>query len=403
VTAPPPVSSPPAAAAPASANERLGIAALAATAFALNLNTNVLGALLPFVHVELGLAGDGAEWLVAGAGFGSAFGALAVATIGRRWQRRSTLAIGLALFVIASLLHLFVGSFWPFLILRTAAGLSVGVAYAAASALAADLAPYARRGAAMGRFNAGLFLAIPVGLPLTVLLARAGHWPAIFAVQALVGLVAGLAALRAIPADAPAAAGTAPRPPSVPVLRAHGVLAVLAATMLHVGSFFTVVQLATTWLDEQRIVPKEQQIFVWIGLGALSVLGSEVFGRFADRVGKRFFVLATSAVLVACFVLLARGPGPVLLAVVGCVLAMTAAARTGPLQALLSGLVPPAQLSSLMGLRGFAMQLGVGAFAMGAASVSGRLGFEGVLGLAAGCQLLSYGAIRFGVRASHRG
>ncbi|MFN9331784.1 MAG: hypothetical protein ACK6D1_04205, partial [Planctomycetota bacterium] len=49
------------------------IAALALAAFSLNLNTNVLGALLPFVRAEVGGAGGP---LLAAAGFGSAVGAL---------------------------------------------------------------------------------------------------------------------------------------------------------------------------------------------------------------------------------------------------------------------------------------------------------------------------------------
>jgi len=78
--------------------------------------------------------------------------------------------------------------------------------------------------------------------------------------------------------------------------------------------------------------------------------------------------------------------------------AVAAAARTGPLQALVSGLVPAEQLGALMGLRGFAMQLGVFLFAFGASALTARLGFRGVLLLAAVCQTGSYLAIRFGVQ-----
>ncbi len=366
--------------------------ALAATAFALNLNTNVLGALLPFVRAELGIDGDGGALLVAAAGFGSAAGALLVGPLSARWGRRRALEAGLVVFVASSAGHVVAASFWPFLALRTLSGLAVGLAYAAASACAADLAPYARRGAVMGRFNAGLFLAIPVGLPLTVLLAVAGHWTWIFAVQALVGLGAGLATRRFVPGDGTAgpAAGLSP-------LRNAGVVPGLVATMLHVGSFFTVVQLATAWLDDTGLVAKERQMWVWVGLGALSVAGSAGFARLSDRVGKRLFVLATSAVLVGCFLLLARGPSPGVLLVVACVLALAAAARTGPLQALLSGLVPAGRLGALLGLRGFRVQRGVGTFALGAGALPAELGFEGVLVLAAGCQFLSYLAIRLGV------
>ena len=83
---------------------------------------------------------------------------------------------------------------------------------------------------------------------------------------------------------------------------------------------------------------------------------------------------------------------------VGALLAGSAAARTGPLQALVSGLVPSQQLATLMGLRGCVMHLGVVGFALGAKPVASELGFRGVLLMAAGCQLLSYVSIRFGVR-----
>lgn len=395
------------------AQERLAIAALALAAFALNLNTNVLGALLPFVRADLTLADRDAEVLLAASALGSAVGALGVGPLAARFGRRRLLVLGLGAFVVLSLLHLGAASFWPFLALRALSGVGVGVAYAAASALAAEVAPYARRGAAMGWFNAGMFLAIPIGMPLSVALAVQGHWNAIFAVQAGVGALGCWWALRAVPsraarAPSPAAGGalatgwlpTLRRAASFfgPVLSSPAVCAGLFATMLHVGSFFTTVQLASSWLDQSGRMAKEDQIVLWVGLGFASVAGSALFGRLSDRLGKRTFVMATSIVLVACFGALALQPGPVVLLVVGTLLAMTAAARTGPLQALVSGLVPAEHMGSLMGLRGAVMQFGVFAFAMAARPVADALQFQGVLWLAAGCQLLSFASIRFWVR-----
>jgi hypothetical protein len=109
-------------------------------------------------------------------------------------------------------------------------------------------------------------------------------------------------------------------------------------------------------------------------------------------------VLTTSALLAGCFVLMAREPGGALLAALGGALAVIAAARTGPLQALVSGLVPASQLSGLMGLRSFSMQVGVVLFAFAAQPLQAELGFRGVLMLAAGCQGASYLAIRLFVR-----
>jgi predicted MFS family arabinose efflux permease len=374
--------------------ERLAISALALAAFALNMNTNVLGALLPFVTVDLALGDGDAKYLVAAAAFGSALGALGAGVLTDRYGRRTVLVGGLAAFVLLSLAHLPIRSLWPFLSLRAASGAAVGLAYAAASALAAEVAPYARRGAAMGAFTAGMFLAIPVGMPLSVEFAKAGYWPAIFGVQAATGALGCWWALRAVPASRQSEERVA----YWSVLCNGPVVAGLLATMLHVGSFFTTVQLATTWLDETGRLPKEEQMRLWVGLGAMSVLGSALLGRLSDRIGKRNFVLTTSIVLVACFCLLARELEPWAMTAVGALLAVSAAARTGPLQALVSGLVPSQQFATLMGLRGCVMQLGVVAFALAAAPVGRGLGFRGVLLMAAGCQLLSYVSIRFGVR-----
>jgi len=379
------------------AQERLAIAALALAAFALNLNTNVLGALLPFVQVDLALVAGDDKYLIAAVALGSALGALGAGPLSDRYGRRAMLVAGLLVFVVASLGHLLTSAFWPFCMLRALSGIAVGLAYASASALVAEVAPYGRRGAAMGWFTAGMFLAIPVGMPLSVWLATAGVWPAIFGVQAAVGALGCWWALRAVPAR-PAAPGDTRRGFGFDVLAHGSVRAGLFATMLHVGSFFTTVQLATTWLDETGRVPKEDQMLLWVGLGATSVLGSALLGRFSDRIGKRNYVLASSVVLVLCFGMLAREPGPMVMLLVGALLALTAASRTGPLQALLSGLVPIHQLGSLMGLRGCAMQVGVFAFAVSAAPLSAELGFQGVLMLAGAWQLLSYLSIRFWVK-----
>jgi predicted MFS family arabinose efflux permease len=392
-----PASNPSLPAREASTNERLAVLALAMSAFVLNLNSNVMGALLPFLKGEFSFDVDGAALLLAAASVGSAAGAFFVADVARGLGRRTVLVVSLSLFVVASLLHTVVSTYWLLFALRVLAGFGTGLAYATASAAAADIAPYERRGAVMGRFNAGMFLAIPVGLPLAVWLATMGYWWATFLVQAVVGAVAVLMSWRMVPALPPT-----PAVKRWPLLKNGGVVAILLSTMLHVGSFFTVVQMATTWLDDSGLVPKEQQIWVWVGLGALSVLGSAGFGRIADRVGKRAFVLATSAILVVCFLVLARTPSPMILLVVACVLALSAAARTGPLQALISGLVPAEQLGVLMGLRGFCMQVGVTLFAMATSGLATRLGFEGVLFLAAACQFLSYLAIRFGVSEPRR-
>lgn len=370
---------------------------MALAAFALNLNTNVMGALLPFLGGESGGPGLGQDekaWLLSGAAWASAAGALVTGPIADRHGRRGLLVWGLGLFALASAAHVLAVDFLALLLLRVASGVAVGVAYACASAMIADLVPYGRRGAAMGLFTAGMFLAVPVGLPLAVLLARSGWWQAIFLFQAAVGVAAIVLVLRAVPRDVPAMSWVGPWI----VLQRPGVMASLAATLLHVGSFFTTVQLAGDWLNGTGMLPRDRQGMLWVVLGLASAAGAVVFGRLGDRLGKRNFVLLGSVLLVACLLWLGRVDSLAQLWPAGVALAVVAAARTGPLQALVSGLAPRQEQATLMGLRAGAQQAGVGLFALAVAPWYSSTGFGIVVTTAVACQVLSYVAIRFGVR-----
>jgi predicted MFS family arabinose efflux permease len=376
------------------AQERTAVAALALAAFALNLNTNVIGALLPHLPAELVQPGRGDRTLIAAAALASAVAALLAGPIADRIGRRPLLVAGMIAFALASALHCVAGSYGVLLAARVLSGAAVGFAYAPASALVAEIVPYERRGAAMGVFSAGMFLALPVGLPLAWWCgARLGAWQAIFALQAVVAVTGAVLAWRSVPALPTPGTWVDPRD----VLRQVPVLAALLAVMLHVGSFFTTVQLSGRWLDAMNLVPKQDQGWLWVVLGLAAVLGSLGLGRAADRIGKRNFVLMTSIVLVMCFTLLVRVETLAGLLPLGLLLAVTAAARTGPLQALTSSLVPSYQFGTLMGVRAFAQQFGVFAFAQFVPG-EGQYGFATVLYAAAACQIGSYLAIRLGVR-----
>ena len=371
--------------------ERLAILALALAAFVLNLNANVLGALLPHLDHLVPVDGDGP--LIAAAAAASAVAALFTGLLADRFGRRRLLICGLSVFVLASGLHLVVESYFGLLVARALSGVAVGMA--CASALVAEIVPYERRGAAMGAFTAGMFLALPAGLPLANEFAKSGSWRGIFLVQALIGLGGLVLAVRSIPSIRPRDSWVDPGK----VLVQPSVVPALLAVMLHVGAFFATVQLSTRWLDEEGLVAKEDQSLLWVVLGLAAAIGSFGFGPVADRYGKRNFVLVSSVVLVGAFLLLARVEAFSSLLVTGLALAVAAAARSGPLQALTSGLVPRHQLGTLMGLRAFVMQLGIAGFALLAPWVREVGGsFRAVLYAAAACLVLSYAAVRFGVR-----
>ena len=77
-----------------------------------------------------------------------------------------------------------------------------------------------------------------------------------------------------------------------------------------------------------------------IALGLFSAAGAIGLTRFADRIGKRLFVIVTSAVVaggLAALPLIDTVPALIL---AGLPVALCTAARTGAMNALVSGLVP---------------------------------------------------------------
>lgn len=375
--------------------ELLVIGALALAAFAMNLNVQVMAALNPFLRDQLALTGNQLGYLVAAAGLGGAAGSLALGPMMDRIGRRGPMIWGLLLFSIISAGHYFATSFVQLLVLRVMAGAAVGVAYSAASAAVADIVPYERRSTAMGLFSFGMLLALPLGLPAAVAFASAGNWQGIFAVQAGVGMLAMILALVLLPRHL---GRSEQRVSHLQVLRQPMAAPALLAVMVYVGAFFTTIQFVGVWLHEEGILAREDQTGLWIGLGLGSALGSLLLAPIGDRIGKRNFVLITTLLMAIMLLLLGQVGSMSSLVAVGLPMALISAARTGPLQALMSEIVPSQMRGTLMGLRSAGMQIGVMVFGFVGGGVYQDSGFPALLFLASGAILVSYFLIRVFLR-----
>ena len=321
------------------------------------LNANVMAALLPHLDFDAGQK----KMLVGAAGASGAVGALLLGPLVDRVGRRGPMVIGLLVFCLASLAHVSASDYHDLLWARALSGFAAGVVYTSASAAVADLVPYERRGRAMGVFTAGMFLGLPVGLPLAVIFAQHGDWRWVYYLQAGVALVAAIAILRTLPKHLGRGTNFFA---NLPRLASLQVAAALLSVMLYVGAFFTAVQFAGQWLDQTGLLRKDLQWAVWLVLGLCSAIGSLTLGRVADRVGKLLWTnITTVAVAVGLLGLtLVTGIGGLLL--VGVPLSILSAARTGPFQALISDLVPGDTRGTLMGIRSAAVNMGTGLFPM---------------------------------------
>ena len=347
--------------------ERLAILALASGAFVMALNANVMAPLLPYLKSDPVLAevlrtdDSLAGRLVGAAGLAGAIGALLLGPLVDKLGRRPPMFFGMFVFSVCSLFHVFAAGYDQLLLARAATGFAGGVVYASASAAVADLIPYERRGKAMGVFTAGMFLAIPAGLPAATLLARFGDWRWIYYVQFAIGLMSMLAIRIYLPAHL--GKGHAFRE-NLPKLFTVEVFAALASVTLYVGAFFTSVQFAGDWLNETKLLVKEDQAVVWLVLGLCFPLGSMFLARLSDRMGKRAWTNLTTVLVALLLLGLTQVDGAETLLLVGIPLSIVSAARSGPFQALISELVPTGTRGTLMGIRSACVNLGTGLFPM---------------------------------------
>lgn len=362
--------------------------ALTLSCFGIALNSNVFAALAPFLDDAIGVTGKAEKgWLLSSAGLAGAASALCLGPLIDRFGRRRPLLWGSGMFVIASLGHYWVDDYLSFLIARAGAGLAAGIVFTSASAAIADLVPYERRAGAMGLMTASIFLAVPVGMPLANLCAELGYWRGIYALQAVTACISMYLMLRHLPAHL-----GRPRElvSQLLVFRQSMVLPALFSVLLYTGAFFTSVQLAGQWLEDSTILPKEDQKLMWILLGLSSALGSVLLTRFADRIGKRRFVLMTTAGVGLCLFALTTVDSLTSLLLVGLPLTLLSAPRSGALMALISQLVDARMRGTLMGIRAAAVNLGMGVFAGIGGMIYADYQFSGLLYAATGSVALAF-------------
>ena len=252
-----------------------------------------------------------------------------------------------------------------------------------------DYFPPERRGWANGWVLAGMAAGQIAGIPLgTVLAARWGFQLPFLAFAASMAL-SFLLVWRFVP-QPPVRRYTGPMDVryvsghyAVLVMRPYVAAAVLAVAGNFLGAALYVLYLPA-WLERARGATPGQVALLFAAGGIATALAGPPAGRLSDRIGRKRLVIGASAGLTAAMLAtpwLVRGlPAAYALFFVAMVLV---AARAGPLQALLTEIVPAEQRGSLMSL---SMAVGQGGYGVGGAlagPVYGAYGYAGTATLAA--------------------
>ena len=328
----------------------------------------------------------------------AASGFIAAFWIDRFDHKRALLAL-YAGFIVATALCGIAPSYELLLAARVVAGAFGGVIGGLVFAIVADAVPYARRARATAVVAAAFSLAAVAGVPLALWLAVHFSWRAPFLALAAASVVVGAGAMRILPPLRAHLAHAQTRRPVERLRLIFGVPNHLRAfafmiTLMFAG--FSVIPFIAPYNVANVGIAEADLAVLYFAGGLATLFTAQVFGRLADRHGKKRMFTIVALLSVVPILIMTHLPRLPLAAVLpfSTLFFIFVTGRFGPAMALVSGSVEPRLRGSFMSFNASIQQLGSGAAAMAAGLIIGRapdgtLTHYGVVGwLAAGCTLL---------------
>jgi DHA1 family inner membrane transport protein len=285
----------------------VSLTALAVGGFGIGTTEFATMGVLPAVTGDLGTTIPQGGHLVSAYAVGVVVGAPVLAVLGARLPRKALLLALLAAFTVANALSALAPSFGTLVLARFASGLPHGAYFGVAALVAASLVPPGRRARAVARVMLGLTVANVVGVPLATVLGQQLGWRSTYWAVSVIGVLAVLAVLRAVP-PTPVQAGAGARQ-ELGALHRPQVWLTLLVGAAGFGGFFAVYSYISPTLTEvsgyaESGVPVALALF---GIGM--TVGTEIGGRLADWsvVRTMFLGLTSTAVVLAAFPFSAQG------------------------------------------------------------------------------------------------
>lgn len=329
---------------------------LAVATFSTGIDGYVLAGLLPAIAGELSVSAALAGQLVSAFALTSALAAPLLSTATSHWERRRTIAIALAVFVLGNLIVGLTPNYPIALSGRVVAALGGCLLNAAVTGYVIALTPPQHRGKALSFVLGGWMTATALGVPVGLALGQSS-WRFPMILVAVVGTIALAGILLKLPCLHLPAGTLAER------LRPLGQPRLLAGLLVTTGilcSSYTCFTYATLILHPA--FPAEwMMIVILFGYGLASMLGNAVTGRLADRFTplRVLTVVLVGLLLNSIFGAVAFQLG--VLAVAGLVWFFAAGIGNGgaavPQQARLAALAPDSA-AIVMALNGSAIALG---------------------------------------------
>ena len=315
--------------------------------------------------------------LVASYSVSAFFSGLIIAMVIDKFDRKISLLIAFAGFLIGTIACGFAPTYGLLLTARIMAGLFGGIIGAQVLSIVADLFAYERRGRAMAvvmsAFAAASILGVPISLYLTNLFHFNWHIP--FILIGSLGVLFVPLIIRYIPkmkghiitlANSKSPFEALINVFRVPVQRD----ALLFSGMLMMGHFL-IIPFINPYIEFNKGFSKEIIPMIYLFGGMASLVGALLLGRFSDKVGKLPIFLWSVFFSLFMVLIITRMPN-VHFSIVLCFFALwfvLGTSRAITAQAMISEVVKSEQRGSFMSVNGSVQQLGSGLAALAAGTI----------------------------------
>ncbi len=271
------------------------------------LNSTMIAVALPELIDDLDTDLGSATWLVTTYLLAMVLLQPVAGRLGDRFGRGRLLLLGLAGFLAASIGAAVAPSLAVLIAFRVLQAAAGALVIPNGMALVREHTPAERLGARMGMIGSALTLAAAAGPLLGGVLIAAFGWRAIFLVNAPAAAGALALALRAIPRERPAGAGSGSTP-RLGRLPPNLIVSSLAIALTNMGMYVTLLSIPLL-LDRRTGVDSVQVGLVLACLSITMAAFSPVGGRLSDRLGRRTPAVAGAVVLALGLVSLSLDPG----------------------------------------------------------------------------------------------
>ncbi|WP_308467940.1 MFS transporter [Rathayibacter soli] len=274
----------------------LGLFALAVGGFGIGLTEFVIVGLLPEIAIDFQVNESGVAILIWGYAVSVAVGAILLTAAVTRLPRKTVLVGLMVLFIVGNFVSAISGTFELMLTGRILAGLMHGAFFGIGSVVASGMVRPEKSGTAIAVMLSGLSIANVLGVPFGTFVGQNLGWRSTFWLIAIIGLVALIGIVIAVPQ--PRTATEANLRKQLSVFRRPQVWYSAVITILGWGGMFCAFTYVAFTLTSVTGFSTTAVPLLLVAFGIGSVIGNLIGGKAGDKNLNKTLIVALSSLTV---------------------------------------------------------------------------------------------------------